>query len=56
MGNVNRTMVAENFRGIVFRTLCENNFDIELSVEVIAGVSDHRSPGKGKRKNSHFYK
>ena len=40
LGNVNRTMIAENFRGIVFRTLCENNFDIELSVDMIAVVSD----------------
>ncbi len=50
LGNVNRTMVAENFRGIVFRTLCENNFDIELSVDAIAGISDHevREKVKGK--------
>jgi transcriptional regulator with GAF, ATPase, and Fis domain/CHASE2 domain-containing sensor protein len=50
LGNVNRTMVAENFRGIVFRTLCENNFDIELSIEVIAGISYHevREKVKGK--------
>ena len=37
LGNVNRTMIAENFRGIVFRTLCENNFDIDASIETIAG-------------------
>jgi transcriptional regulator with PAS, ATPase and Fis domain len=50
LGNVNRTMVAENFRGITFRTLVENNFDIELSVEVIAGISDEeiREKVKGK--------
>ena len=50
MGNVNRTMVAENFRGIVFRTLCENNFDIELSVDAIAGIIDQevREKVKGK--------
>ena len=50
LGNVNRTMVAENFRGIVFRTLCENNFDIELSVDAIAGIIDQevREKVKGK--------
>ncbi|MCH7771145.1 MAG: sigma 54-interacting transcriptional regulator [Bacteroidetes bacterium] len=37
LGNVNRTMIAENFRGIVFRTLCENNFDIDASIKTIAG-------------------
>jgi transcriptional regulator with GAF, ATPase, and Fis domain len=36
LGNVNRTMIAENFRGIVFRTLYENNFDINLSVESVS--------------------
>jgi transcriptional regulator with GAF, ATPase, and Fis domain len=36
LGNVNRTMISENFRGIVFRTLYENNFDIALSVESIS--------------------
>ena len=43
-------MVAENFRGIVFRTLCENNFDIELSVDVIGGINDEevREKVKGK--------
>jgi transcriptional regulator with GAF, ATPase, and Fis domain len=35
LGNVNRTMISENFRGIVFRTLYENNFDIDLSVSSI---------------------
>jgi transcriptional regulator with GAF, ATPase, and Fis domain/CHASE2 domain-containing sensor protein len=50
LGNVNRTMVAENFRGIVFRTLCENNFDIELSVAVLAGISDHQVGEKVKGK------
>jgi DNA-binding NtrC family response regulator len=37
LGNVNRTMISENFRGIVFRTLYENNFDIDLSVSSISG-------------------
>jgi len=37
LGNVNRTMIAENFRGIVFRTLCKNNFDVDASIETIAG-------------------
>ncbi|UCH65826.1 MAG: sigma 54-interacting transcriptional regulator, partial [Ignavibacterium sp.] len=36
LGNVNRTMISENFRGVVFRTLYENNFDIDLSVESIS--------------------
>jgi transcriptional regulator with GAF, ATPase, and Fis domain len=50
LGNVNRTMVAENFRGIVFRTLCENNFDIELSIDMITGINDHEVREKVKAK------
>ena len=38
LGNVNRTMVAENFRGIVFRTLFENDFDHKKSALVITGT------------------
>lgn len=41
LGNVNRTLISENFRGIVFRTLCEYNFDIEKVVEIIS-----HSPGE----------
>jgi len=37
LGNVNRTMVAENFRGIVFKTLSENDFDKQECAEIIAG-------------------
>jgi transcriptional regulator with GAF, ATPase, and Fis domain/CHASE2 domain-containing sensor protein len=36
LGNVNRTLISENFRGIVFKTLCENNFEIERSASIIA--------------------
>jgi hypothetical protein len=32
-------MIAENFRGIVFRTLYENNFDMDLSVESVSGTA-----------------
>jgi len=54
LGNVNRTMVAENFRGITFRTLVENNFDIELSVDVIAGISGEEVRDKVKGKINTF--
>lgn len=54
LGNVNRTMVAENFRGIVFRTLHDNNFDIELSVDIIAGSNDPEVREKVKGKINTF--
>lgn len=40
LGGIGRTVVAENFRGIVFRTLAENNFDEKVSAQLIAGVQD----------------
>jgi transcriptional regulator with GAF, ATPase, and Fis domain/CHASE2 domain-containing sensor protein len=40
LGNVNRTMIAENFRGIVFKTLCENNFEIEMAASMIASTDN----------------
>ncbi len=36
LGRVNRTLVAENFRGIVFKTLVENNFNIDTSAKQIS--------------------
>lgn len=32
LGNVNRTMISENLRGVVLKTLVENNYDIEKTV------------------------
>ncbi|GBD86315.1 transcriptional regulatory protein ZraR [bacterium BMS3Abin03] len=41
LGDVNRTMVAEHFRGAVFKTLYENNFDIEKTVILISDTDDN---------------
>ena len=54
LGNVNRTMIAENFRGIVFRTLYENNFDIDLSVESISGPEGNVMRAKVEEKVQKF--
>jgi transcriptional regulator with GAF, ATPase, and Fis domain len=54
LGNVNRTMIAENFRGIVFRTLYENNFDIDLSVESISGLEGNEVKTKVRDKVHKF--
>jgi len=37
LGNVNRTTISENLRGLVFRTLVENDFNIEKTIELISG-------------------
>ena len=46
LGNVNRTLVAENYRGVVFRTLYENDFDEIKCAEVIAGNDDSETRKK----------
>jgi hypothetical protein len=46
LGRVNRTLVAENFRGIVFKTLVENDYDIDSAVSKISGTNN---PGINER-------
>jgi len=43
LGNVNRTMVSENFRGFVFKTLVENDFNLSVSINSIVGSEDEES-------------
>jgi hypothetical protein len=40
LGDVNRTMISENLRGLALRTLVENNFNIEKTVSFISGTED----------------
>lgn len=40
LGNVNRTMISENLRGLVLKTLVENKFNIENVISVIADSKD----------------
>jgi transcriptional regulator with GAF, ATPase, and Fis domain len=40
LGNVNRTTISENFRGLVFKTLIENDFNIDKVIELISGNNE----------------
>jgi transcriptional regulator with GAF, ATPase, and Fis domain/CHASE2 domain-containing sensor protein len=40
LGNVNRTMVSENLRGLVLKALVENEFEIEKAATNISGTDD----------------
>jgi transcriptional regulator with PAS, ATPase and Fis domain len=40
LGNVNRTVIAENLRGVALRTLTENNFDLEKTIRLITETED----------------
>lgn len=41
LGNLNRTIISENFRGFAFKCFVENNFDIERTISVISN-SDNK--------------
>ena len=40
LGNVNRTMISENLRGVALKILVENEFNIERTVSLISGSED----------------
>lgn len=40
LGNVNRTMVSENLRGLILKALVENEFNTEKTVLLISGTED----------------
>lgn len=40
MGNINRTVVAENFRGFSFKLFVENNFDESSTIKQIVSSDD----------------
>ena len=41
LGNVNRTMISENLRGLALRILVENGFNIEKTVSIISGTENN---------------
>ena len=40
LGNVNRTVIAENLRSVALRTLVENNFDLEKTIKLFTKTED----------------
>jgi len=54
LGNLNRTIVSENFRGIVFSTFCDMNFDLEKTIKKIADSDDPKAVEKVKSKVNTF--
>ncbi|MEJ2102950.1 MAG: sigma 54-interacting transcriptional regulator [Ignavibacteriaceae bacterium] len=42
LGNVNRTIIAENLRGVCLRSLVENNFDLGKTVRLISETGDEK--------------
>lgn len=52
LGNLSRTMVTENFRGIFFREYVKSNYDLEKAVAEIAGTNENESLEKIRSKIS----
>ena len=54
LGGLNRTIVSENFRGICFKILTENDFDIENTVIQISAKKENKVNDKVRSKLSKF--
>lgn len=51
---LSRTVISENFRGVVFKTVCLNNFNIEKTIEAISQNGDNKINEKVKTKIQTF--
>ena len=56
LGNVNRTVISENLRGVALRTLVENNFNIEKTISHISGSDDAETKNRVEIKICTFIK
>lgn len=54
LGNVNRTMISENFRGLVFKVLCETNFNLNETISNICDTEDESIKQKVRKKIETF--
>jgi len=55
LGNVNRTMISENLRGLVLKTLVESQFNIEQAIAIISGTEDHETTERVRSKIQTFF-
>lgn len=54
LGNLSRTIVSENFRGVVLRTFSETGFNVESTIEKVAGSNDEKTTVKVRAKVETF--
>ena len=54
LGNVSRTLISENYRGVFFKTYFDNNYDLERSVNLIAASDDEQVIERVKAKLERF--
>lgn len=56
LGDVNRTMISENLRGLVLKSLVENQFNIEKSILEVSGSEDNKVNERVRQKFQTFLK
>lgn len=54
LGNLSRTIVSENFRGIFFKEFCRNGHNLEKASELIADTENQEIIGKVRSKGERF--
>jgi transcriptional regulator with GAF, ATPase, and Fis domain/CHASE2 domain-containing sensor protein len=54
LGNLNRTVISENFRGLLFRAYSQNDFNIGLTVDEISSSDDIKIKEKVESKLNKF--
>ncbi|MFH1195278.1 MAG: sigma 54-interacting transcriptional regulator [bacterium] len=50
LGDLSRTIISENFRGIFFKNFVEQNFDFNSAIEIISAVDDKEITERVKSK------
>lgn len=56
LGNINRTIISENFRGIFFQNYMQTNFDLEQSCKNIVNSSNEETLEKVRKKGKTYLK
>jgi len=54
LGNISRTLISENYRGVFFKTYVENNCDLETAISLIAASDDEQLKERVKAKLERF--
>ena len=54
LGDVGRTVISENLRGILFKNFIENDFDVDITAKITASTDDRQVIDKVKEKLIRF--
>jgi len=54
LGNVSRTLISENYRGLIFKYYVESNFNLGEAVNIIANTEDEEIKERIKAKAERY--